>query len=181
MKDVEINDKINEKIKNEKYNNAGKNKNNKSVKTKMKNVVCEGCGKEFESKNSLFRHLRSFAGVANTEGDSVNNSTISTSSCLSPEEYGNFMRYVVNRDENLDKIAVLYGYIPSDYQLQRGLIIDNADDVNQQQHDHDHEGKDKLSYGIHGGDHAAQLLLEAIKHVNLTGSAHTRIRDSRYK
>jgi len=136
---------------------------------KSKNIIiCEGCGKEFDSKNALFRHLRSTASAS---------SSSTTSSCLSPEDYRNFMRYVVNRDENLDKIGVLYGYIPCDYQLQRGLQINdnvNVNSANEHKDEHKDENKTKgvdvkMCYGIEGGEHAAQLVLEAIQHVNLSG------------
>ena len=106
-----------------------------------KKIICTNCKREFDSKNALFRHLRS-----------------KTDSCLSQDELKDFLRHVVNRDENLDKVAVLYGYIPSNYYLRRGLLtLHPTSDVGNQ------EGK----FGVTGGEHAAQLLLEAIKIVSL--------------
>ena len=107
----------------------------------VKKVVCTNCKREFDSKNALFRHLRS-----------------KTDSCLSQDELRDFLRYVVNRDENLDKVAVLYGYIPSKYYLIRGLscLHPASDDSNEDD-----------NFGVRGGEHAAQILLEAIKIVSL--------------
>jgi len=119
--------------------------------TKNKKFICKGCNKEFDSKNALFRHLRSEVRTGK-------------SSCLSPTEYKDFLRYVVNREENLDKIAVLYGYIPCDHQLQRGLRVDTVES---------NGDAEELASGIQGGNHAAQLVLEAIQYINLNDSAET--------
>ena len=103
-----------------------------------KQVICERCKKAFPSKNALFRHLKASIG--------------SNDSCLKPEEVDEFLRMVVNREENFEKIAILYGYIPSDYYLQQDLKVDSTS--NQE-------------WGLKDGDHAAQLLLEAAQEVSL--------------
>ena len=103
-----------------------------------KQVICQRCEKPFPSKNALFRHLKASIG--------------SNTSCLKPEEVAEFMEIVVNREENFEKIAILYGYIPSDYYLHQDSNINST--LNQ-------------GWGLKDGDHAAQLLLEAAQEVSL--------------
>ena len=86
-------------------------------------VICKGCQQEFASKNELFRHL---------------NKTAKT--CLPLDEYNAFIAHI--RATKREKIAVLYGYLPStDYQ---SLVV--KDDA----------------IGIGGGAHAAWLVTNVI-------------------
>ena len=59
----------------------------------MTSAKCHGCGKEFTSKNQLFRHLKTSARA-----------------CLSPEDYAAFAARVFASAR--EKIGVLYGYSP---------------------------------------------------------------------
>ncbi len=97
----------------------------------------------FSTKNALFRHLR-------TRGES----------CLSPDEYQLFLKTVVNRDANCERIVVLYGYIPSDYYLKSGFKSFGA---------RSHDDGDENTRGVYDGNHAAKLVLEAINHVSYDG------------
>ena len=102
--------------------------------TKGKACVCEGCNETFPSKNALFRHLRETLGK-----------------CLPPHEYQEFLIHVVNNQRNLDKIGVLYGYLPSQYYLDGGEELDDI--------------------GVTGGDLAAVMVLQAIDKVSLGAAA----------
>ena len=106
--------------------------------TESKVIECDNCKKPFPSKNALFRHLKASIG--------------SQTSCLKPEEVTEFMELVVNREENFEKAAILYGYIPSDYYLQR---------------DSNTESSENLGSGLKGGDHAAELLFQSAYEVSL--------------
>ena len=110
---------------------------NPSIK---KEVICARCQKPFPSKNAMFRHLKATMGTEN--------------SCLKPEEVQEFIDKVVNREDNFEKIAILYGYILSDSILQRGLKKDS-------------ENLHKDLCGVEGGDHAAQLLHDAAQEISL--------------
>ena len=91
-------------------------------------ITCTGCKKQFDSKNQLFRHLNQ-----------------SAKTCLSPEEYRDFLTHVVSTKR--EKIAVLYGYLPgTDYRF-----IDAEDSL-----------KDVTLFGIEGGQHAAWMVTQAI-------------------
>ena len=91
-------------------------------------ITCTGCNKQFDSKNQLFRHLNQ-----------------SAKTCLSPEEYRDFLTHVVSTKR--EKIAVLYGYLPgTDYRF-----IDAEDSL-----------KDVTLFGIEGGQHAAWMVTQAI-------------------
>mmetsp|Transcript_39981 Transcript_39981/g.83619 ORF Transcript_39981/g.83619 Transcript_39981/m.83619 type:complete len:805 (+) Transcript_39981:175-2589(+) len=59
----------------------------------MASVSCNGCHKQFSSKNQLFRHLKKTAKT-----------------CLTPEEYEEFSTHVLSVSR--EKIGVLYGYLP---------------------------------------------------------------------
>lgn len=107
-----------------------------------KEVICARCQKPFPSKNAMFRHLKATMGTEN--------------SCLRPEEVQEFIDKVVNREENFEKIAILYGYILSDPVLQRGLKKEK-----------DGEQKNADLFGVEGGDHAAQLLHDAAQEISL--------------
>ncbi len=52
-------------------------------------IKCKGCSKEFPSKNQLFRHL-----------------TNNAKACLTPEEYAEYMIYVVSAKKNWEKVSV---------------------------------------------------------------------------
>lgn len=114
-------------------------------KSEKRHILCERCSKPFPSKNALFRHLKSSIGSSN--------------SCLTPEEIPEFMAKVINRKDRFEKIAILYGYILSDYYLQRDLHIQTDD------------GK---GWGLKDGDHAAQLLTEAAQEVSLGAKVETQ-------
>ena len=101
--------------------------------TEGKPCVCEGCGASFPSKNALFRHLRETVGK-----------------CLPPHEYEEFLIHVVNNQRNLDKIGVLYGYLPSQHYL---------------------DGGEEDGIGVTGGDLAAVMVLQAIDRVSLGAAA----------
>eukprot|EP00985_Skeletonema_marinoi_P010558 scaffold4957_cov76-Skeletonema_marinoi.AAC.1 len=82
------------------------------TKSTSKPVACDGCQKQFPSKNKLFQHL-----ALNSDG------------CLSPDEYAEYMR----NPRNFEKICVLYGYLPgTDY--QRKCIPDGACGIEGGQH-----------------------------------------------
>lgn len=108
------------------------------VDSKMQ-ITCERCKTPFPSKNALFRHLKASIGAS--------------TSCLKAEEVNEFMEKVVNREENFEKIAILYGYILSDFYLHRGIKGQTISDD---------EG-----WGLKDGDQAAQLLCEAAQEVSL--------------
>lgn len=75
-------------------------------------ATCDGCKKEFPSKNKLFQHL-----ALNSDG------------CLSPDEYNEYLR----NPRHFEKIAVLYGYLPgTDY--RRSKIPDEACGIEGGQH-----------------------------------------------
>ncbi|KAL9188493.1 hypothetical protein ACHAXT_006871 [Thalassiosira profunda] len=62
-------------------------------------ISCNGCHKQFKSKNELFRHLDE-----------------SAKTCLTPEEYRDYFDAVISKKR--EKIGVLFGYLPStDYQF----------------------------------------------------------------
>mmetsp|Transcript_4650 Transcript_4650/g.6048 ORF Transcript_4650/g.6048 Transcript_4650/m.6048 type:complete len:840 (-) Transcript_4650:96-2615(-) len=123
-----------------------------STSSAKKQIICKGCKEPFPSKNALFRHLRLSAGK-----------------CLTPEEYDDFMKYVVNREENCEKIAVLYGYIPSDKYLRQGCEVHKQSLSSLGSGDLQNSDDDTPSshHGLRDGEHAAQLLLEAIQIVSL--------------
>jgi len=106
---------------------------NSKSRTEGKSCVCEGCNEPFPSKNALFRHLRETLGK-----------------CLPPHEYEDFLIHVVNNQRNLEKIGVLYGYLPSQYYL---------------------DGGEEVGMGVSGGDLAAVLVLQAIDRVSLGAAA----------
>ncbi|CAB9511644.1 expressed unknown protein [Seminavis robusta] len=54
--------------------------------------LCEGCGKEFKSRNAVFRHLKETDGA-----------------CLDADAYRDFHRYVLLQDRK--KVLLLYGYL----------------------------------------------------------------------
>ncbi len=116
-----------------------------------KQVICDRCSKSFTSKNALFRHLKASIGSSN--------------SCLRQDEVSEFMEMVVNREENFEKIAILYGYIPSDFYLQREI---NVKDVSTNE-----------CWGLQGGDHAAQLLQESAQEVSLGSKANLDMKINR--
>lgn len=70
---------------------------------------CEGCGSEFPSRNSMFRHLKATNGA-----------------CLSPQAYQDFNRYVLLQDRK--KVLLLYGYLilPSDSKFPEGTPWHNS-------------------------------------------------------
>jgi tRNA U38,U39,U40 pseudouridine synthase TruA len=75
-------------------------------------ATCDGCQKQFPSKNKLFQHL-----AVNSDG------------CLSPDEYNEYLR----NPRHFEKIAVLYGYLPgTDY--RRSKIPDGACGIEGGQH-----------------------------------------------
>jgi tRNA U38,U39,U40 pseudouridine synthase TruA len=75
-------------------------------------ATCDGCQKQFPSKNKLFQHL-----AVNSDG------------CLSPDEYNEYLR----NPRHFEKIAVLYGYLPgTDY--RRSKIPDDASGIEGGQH-----------------------------------------------
>ena len=77
-----------------------------------KPVSCDGCQKQFPSKNKLFQHL-----ALNSDG------------CLSPDEYAEYLR----NPRHFEKICVLYGYLPgTDYHQHQ--IPDGACGVEGGQH-----------------------------------------------
>ena len=57
-------------------------------------VKCNGCGKDFPSRNAVFKHLKDTDGA-----------------CLSKEEYKDFVRYV-RKSVKPPKVILLYGYLP---------------------------------------------------------------------
>lgn len=68
---------------------------------KFETVKCSGCGLTFPSKNQLFRHLAD-----------------STKTCLSPEDFREYLTQVPTAKRYWEKIAVLYGYLPgTDYRF----------------------------------------------------------------
>jgi hypothetical protein len=81
-------------------------------------TTCKGCGLEFPSKNSVFRHLKQTNGA-----------------CLSSSDHADFQRYVVNCQR--EKVIVLYGYWlppvvePRSHSLSESTTIRNGDDVAQ--------------------------------------------------
>ncbi len=82
------------------------------TKSTSKPVSCDGCQKQFPSKNKLFQHL-----AINSDG------------CLSPDEYAEYLR----NPRNFEKICVLYGYLPgNDY--QRRCIPNEACGIESGQH-----------------------------------------------
>jgi hypothetical protein len=90
-------------------------------------VTCSGCSLQFPSKNQLFRHLAD-----------------STKTCLSPEEYKDYLTQVPTAKKFWEKIGVLYGYLPgTDYRF----------------------GGVESPCGIEGGQHAARLVTQAIEKV----------------
>ncbi|KAL7538847.1 hypothetical protein ACHAXR_009138 [Thalassiosira sp. AJA248-18] len=92
-------------------------------------ISCKGCEKQFTSKNQLFRHLNQ-----------------SAKTCLSPEEYEDFLKNVISARR--EKIGVLFGYLPgTDYRLSPDSLCD-------------------VPCGIEGGDHAAWLVTQAIDRVS---------------
>jgi tRNA U38,U39,U40 pseudouridine synthase TruA len=119
------------------------------VNNPQQEVICEVCGSKYPSKNELFRHLGS------------------KTSCLTQEQHRAFLKMVGAR--KTEKIIVLYGYIPSDYYLKYGithgskLIGDN--------------GEPKK--GLRDGNHASQLVLEAIHHVAYDGDVSESMKDEK--
>mmetsp|Transcript_15656 Transcript_15656/g.32922 ORF Transcript_15656/g.32922 Transcript_15656/m.32922 type:complete len:930 (+) Transcript_15656:28-2817(+) len=106
-------------------------------------IKCTGCSKEFPSKNQLFRHL-----------------TNNAKTCLTPEEYGEYMIHVVSAKKNWEKIGVLYGYLPgTDYRLSSKSP---ADDI--------------APSGVEGGNHAAWMVIQAIDRVSriISGSGEDK-------
>ena len=123
-----------------------------SKKKSNTTITCERCKKVFPSKTALFRHLKASIG--------------SSASCLKPEEVLEFMEKVINREENLEKIAILYGYIPSDYYLQQAQQrqpSQQKEEFNSRTSENEHRQE---GFGLKDGDHAAQLLLEAVNEVS---------------
>ena len=57
----------------------------------MPTIHCDGCGLEFQSRNSVFRHLKETNGA-----------------CLPPESFADFQKYVLAKDRK--KVVILYGY-----------------------------------------------------------------------
>ncbi|KAL7517583.1 hypothetical protein ACHAWX_002500 [Stephanocyclus meneghinianus] len=95
---------------------------------KFETVKCSGCGLTFPSKNQLFRHLAD-----------------STKTCLSPEDFREYLTQVPTAKRYWEKIAVLYGYLPgTDYRFGCS------------------NGR---PCGIEGGQHAAWLVSQAIDRV----------------
>lgn len=117
-------------------------------------VKCESCGLDFPSKNELFRHLGS------------------TSSCLSLEKRKEFLTLVGAR--KTEKVIVLYGYIPSDYYrnlaVTRGLY---RLDMGRLEEELDPKK------GLRDGNHASQLVLEAIHRVAYDADMDENLRDEK--
>lgn len=113
-------------------------------------VICKGCNKGFSSKTALFRHLRATGGM-----------------CFPPEEYQDYLKYFVNAEENREKIIILYGYIPGDFYLNLGLRCCNS------RIEIDPESP---KCGVCDGDHAAELVQEAIEIVSHEANAHSDVK-----
>eukprot|EP00804_Cyclotella_cryptica_P003142 CCRYP_013762-RC/>CCRYP_013762-RC protein AED:0.15 eAED:0.15 QI:123/1/1/1/1/1/5/1764/877 len=91
-------------------------------------VRCSGCNLTFPSKNQLFRHLAD-----------------SSKTCLSPEDYREYLTQVPTAKRYWEKIAVLYGYLPgTDFRF--GCSTGPP-------------------CGVQGGQHAAWLVTQAIDRV----------------
>ncbi len=127
-----------------------KGENTNSQKTKQE-IICSGCGVKFTSKNLLFKHLRASEGK-----------------CFSPSEYKDFIKFVVNSENNCEKVIILYGYIPSDYYLNLGL--------NQNGEETSSLGTAKSKKGVCGGAHAAELILDAIDTVSYGGEVDEEVK-----
>mmetsp|Transcript_18121 Transcript_18121/g.20910 ORF Transcript_18121/g.20910 Transcript_18121/m.20910 type:complete len:770 (-) Transcript_18121:7-2316(-) len=87
--------------------------NNDGMKDDCKEdgVICKGCSNVFQSRNSMFTHLRKTKAV-----------------CLSPEDYKHYVEYVQSRQRV--KTALLYGYIPSYDKLNSSNpLIRHGDDA----------------------------------------------------
>jgi len=117
----------------------------------LKEIFCDGCQEKFVSKTALFRHLRASEGK-----------------CFSPEEYKDFVKYFVNSESNREKIMILYGYIPGDYYLSLGL-------KNEKLTIH----SDSPKQGVCDGQHASQLILEAIETVSYEGDIDEAVKSSK--
>jgi tRNA U38,U39,U40 pseudouridine synthase TruA len=102
--------------------------------------TCIGCGLEFPSRNSFFKHLRDTDGA-----------------CLSGDEYIDFCQnHLKHHLEKGNKVLILFGYIPTTI---TSTITSSTTNGQQQQQD-DVEGRGVL---IRNGDDAAILLLQAIQ------------------
>ena len=115
-----------------------------------KEISCNGCQEKFVSKAALFRHLRASEGK-----------------CFSPEEYKDFVKFM-NSESNREKIMILYGYIPGDYYLSLGL-------KNEKVTIH----SDSPKQGVCDGQHATQLILEAIEIVSYEGDIDEEVKSSK--
>ena len=130
-----------------------------SEKVKSK-IFCTGCGAEFASKNQLFKHLRASEGK-----------------CFEPHEYKDFLKHVVNSERNCEKVIILYGYIPGDFYLKKGLAETGTFDDQSSESESEStvtaeessETKQKHRHGVCDGVHAAQLVLNAIDNVSYGG------------
>ena len=118
----------------------------------LKEISCDGCKENFTSKTALFRHLRASEGK-----------------CFSPEEYKDFVKYFINSDSNREKVMILFGYIPSDYYLSLGLKGGKKVTID----------PEALKLGVCDGQHASQLLLEAIEHVSYEGEIDEEAKTSK--
>ena len=92
---------------------------------------------------------------------------------MPPDEYKAFMLHVVNNQRNLEKIAVLFGYLPSQYYLDGGNDADDVDGNGDDDDENSDGNKKKSTYfvGVSGGDHASMLVVQAIQTVSLGGAA----------
>lgn len=124
---------------------------NETKSDSLTEIFCNGCKEKFASKTALFRHLRASEGK-----------------CFSPEEYKDFVKYFINSDSNREKVMILYGYIPGDYYLSLGL-----------KNNHETIDPEAVKLGVCDGQHASQLLLEAIESVSYEGEIDEEVKASK--
>lgn len=113
-----------------------------NIERKQTQNDCTQCKKHFSSKNALFRHLRS------SHQDTLD----------------------LSHEGNLEKIIVLYGYIPSDVimslSLEKDLVSPTVSSCVDDLAASDDECCKNTIFGLKGGDDISKLVMEAVQCVS---------------
>jgi hypothetical protein len=106
---------------------------NTSIKQGL--TPCEGCGKLFASRNAVFKHLKDTDGA-----------------CLAVHDRQEFLAYV-RRTEKLQKVLILYGYLPF-----HSSVITTSSSSSSLSSNNDHD-----SLSVRDGQDAGQILFDTIQ------------------